>query len=438
MSGRAAGGRTRHRRGPVAATAVAVVLLCSGCLFSGVPTVDLSKFHITPDVVAVVGFSPQLSDAQIVGNGSHGFVMLISSDGSARSLKIGTMPGITPLWAGEELRFRDIDTDYVVTATDAHAEPDPVQAPQMGAFEGVDGYAAVARYDVGVLKPGAPYLQDVVAIDGHGHLEHASVIGSGITDAVCNGVLYGITDARTRTHSPGADDSVQPGLVLLQEFPRPPAGASDVVASVPLDGAPSFAGLGASCSGTRAVLLGQGAGSRLHDVLRASVGLEKPPPDAATPVIATWDVATGALTAVALHDDSGLPLPVERSTVGRGSVVGDDLYWYADSGVVYRSSISTGATSEAFRTAPDPVNVGPGGRIDHNAAVLFRDGTLYHFSVATSGDEPGTLSAWTLSTGERQFEITVPAAGTVAGEPGHFQRPWGVAIRPGLDPASVH
>lgn len=72
---------------------------------------------------------------------------------------------------------------------------------------------------------------------------------------------------------------------------------------------------------------------------------------------------------------------MERSTVGRGSVVGDDLYWYADSGVVYHSSISTG---------------------------------------------------------ERQFEITVPAAGTVAGEPGHFQRPWGVAIRPGLDPASVH
>lgn len=432
--------RTALRRSGTTLGIAAAVLLCAGCQPPGISTVDVADARLGDDVIAAVGFSPQLSDYARIGNGSYAFALLVHADGSADTIRIGTMAGLTPLWTADALRLRDSDTNYRITSTESSVSPEPVSAIQMGSYDGITGFARVSRFDVGVTEPAGPYLQDIVAIRADGTVERASFSGSGMNQVVCDGALYGVargldaSDHHTRfpPNTPGGDP-----WVLFREFPRPAPGTTDVIATQPSTTFPGLTAPDGVCSGTRAIYLAEEVGTWPRATLRSTVGLDPPPEDPAAALLAVWDVVTGEFSTVTLHGDTGFPLPLYWARAGRGSLLGDDLYWYSPTGIVYRSSITTGDTREAFRTEPEPVNVRPDDVVDRDDSVVFQDGTLYRFSVATSGDEPGSLSAWRLTTGERLFDTAVPDAAAITGAAGQLQRVWGLAIRPGFHPETV-
>lgn len=418
-----------------------VIAALGGCapFPSTVPVDDPRDVRLDTDVIAVVGFSPQLHDRRIVGNSTHGFLLLIGADGRSRTLRTSFMHGLTPAWGTDRVTARDQEHEFEIGPDGTTVtEREGTNAIQLATVTGADGTGSVSLYDLGALSEGQPNTQEVDVDEASGGRTTERFIGSTMGLYPCGDTVYGVDSAPATREGflrPVARNDPS-ATFLFRVLPRPRVGASDVVSQLTsAQDSVTLEDSGAACRGHSLLFLGTDGPGWREITERASIGLDVPSDEARSPILRSWDTRTGAVHDLPLISESGLPLPTERLSLGATSLLGDELFWYAPTGIVYATNVGTGRTRDAFHTTPEPVNVRADGHIDDDAVVSFAPGRLFRVSMPRGGDTTGTagtVTGWNLATGAETLRVSVPAIAAIADEPGHFQRPWGVAVNPAV------
>lgn len=440
----AASPRTRTTRALRAARALGgagLVVLLTACLGPVAHTVDdENDFRLDADTVAVVGYAPPLNDIARLGSGNRGYLVAIERSGTARVLRTKPVPGVQPNWDGGTVFTRDGAVDRSTTTRGTRSQQDSASLVQVGVYSGVDGWSSIEAYGLGVTKKHPEGSRLFRARNADGTVEEAQVDDDVRSPVACQDGLYGLTESRRAAAPsteplPTASPSARAHTTLVREFPRPDNTTdprADVVAEAAVgDTAVVDAGAGGACVGTHGYVLGVADGAPAAS-LRSVAGLDEAESGAAIPYLRSWDSATGTIADIPLRRDDGLALNTERAHTGAGAIVGDELYWYAETGTVFASELSTGVTRVAFTTSPEPLNVDPGGADAAESAVEFADGHLYLFTSPLRGRAAGEFTGWDLRSGARTLQVAVPAAAEITAEDRHLQHVGGIAVRPGL------
>lgn len=413
---------------------VGTVTLLGGCARPAVTTTPESSFRLEPDTVAVVGYSPQVSDMSVPGLGDHGYLVAIGADGGTQVLRTASMTGMTPNWDGDTVYSRDPRHSRTTTTRGTVSTDDSADILQDEVYQGIPGYSSVEQYDLGMVGT-TDGMVELRARRDDGRLETERLEASVLNSATCDDGIYGFSNLLRSRESPERDVTAPHPTTLIRIFPRP-VNTSDPRADVIATATPDeedFVPMATSgvCQGSTLYYFGE-TSTEEGASLRSVAGLEDAAPNAALPYMRTWDTQTGVIHDIPLARTDGLPLSVNRAAAGPGAIVGGEIFWYSPIGTVFATRLDSGATRIAFATEPKPINVAKNANIDEESVIRFGGGRMFRFSSPTQGTEPGSLTSWDLSDGTQELDIALPVTQDITGETRSLQIPWGMAVRPDL------
>ncbi|RIV32419.1 hypothetical protein [Micromonospora radicis] len=317
------------------------------------------------------------------------YVVLVQPDGSYRTIKTGGMDLGRLTWSEAGLSFADEEQDYLLGDDGLTTYPSPKTDLQQAAFALPDGGGFVAVYNEGSPEEGR-YANQVVTTTGTGSTRYR-VEGNYFTNALCDGVVYGISQ-QSGAHS--AESATLPGLrshtdpqlepeMLARLYPAVGDGDEKVIGWRPaFDTGPIVHHL--PCEQGRIVFLSayQDADGLPHTA------------------IVTWDTTTGKYTERPLVDDAGRPLDrtqLEAISYDSGSLRDGKLEWFGTAGDIMATDLATGVTTRRFATGYGP----------QGAQVAFAPESIYALGDPVDRQTPVTLKEYDRATGETVKSFTL-------------------------------
>lgn len=363
------------------------------------------------DAVVATYLSPQWREFE---NGrSVGYVALANEQGDVRFIETSGMDNGNLAWNEQGLVFADVDNDYQLADT-LRTIPSPKVGQQQSMAAHPDG-TFTGLYNDGFTETG--YVEQIVTTGQTGAALHEvegyyQVVGN------CDGQLFGVAEplGKYATETEALYPDAQPGeygftMLMLAQLSGTADNAERVVKISQVDDSDQGA-VDAPCRD-----------GKLHH-LATTYGAS----GANTPVLRTWDTATGNLTQYALVGAAGSPA-IEVGEYGyyefptAHSLRGTQLDWLGLNGTVYTTALDTGVTTSLFSIETyelDPAIYMP--------SITFTERSL---AVLTWDSERGKVhfAEYDRETGQPVHEVELPAVARVLLGNGQLVMR-GIAVRP--------
>lgn len=254
-------------------------------------------------------------------------LVVVSEDGSVQAVRIGTMTGGTPVFAGGGLYFADKHNDYVLTGQGLKTFPNPKPWDQLAGLPAGDGFVAVFNH--GFAEGGYRSLFVHTTIDGVG--QSRFIEGYYPYIAMCDGTVYGLAliTGRLREQLDGRQQPERIGALV--KIAPTESGEAEVIAWSPyIDFAAN--GKNQTCVANSMAFI-----ASYEDQSGTVRG-----------VVVRWNVKTGEYHEAALVDENGSPIgPADfyEAFQDGASIRDGAVEWlHRANGTIMSTDIETGRT----------------------------------------------------------------------------------------------